>query len=94
MINALPDNKAIQYQGIDHGVMSGPLFTYTQCTYRLIIYTHQQVNKSSVIALLNGRQASAPWILKNAPRAGRKDYRSPTQSPENNKIKDLQAMTG
>jgi hypothetical protein len=63
--------------------------------YASVNYPHpQQINKSSVIALLNGGRASAPWILKNAPRTGRKDYRSPTQSPENNKIKDLQAMTG
>jgi hypothetical protein len=54
----------------------------------------QQVNKSSVIALLMAGRRARHGYSRMLPERAVKDYRSPTQSPENNKIKDLQAMTG
>lgn len=55
---------------------------YIHSMYAPVNYPYpQQVNKSSVIALLNGGQASAPWILKNAPRTGRKRLQKPYAEP-------------
>jgi len=94
MIRALSDNKAIQYQCIDHWVMSGPLFTYAQCTHRLIIRTPSRLIRApSSPCSMAGRRARHGYS-RMLPERAVKDYRSPTQSPENNKIKDLQAMTG